>query len=265
MIVRVDHDKPAALGLADAEKEPGIGFLVDLYVFGRRRANRMAHHSAWPVIVIKHGIEKNAAVRRPDHVALSVGQFVGQHIACLKIPDTDLAVLRPVAVDGSSKHPVIGRVRGAADRKEALALGLGVAIQQHLFPRRIRILRWPAAEQRILPTLDKPAIIGPVAIRRRHGEIVFLYARFKLCRQLFPQRSDWRQRPFRPCVLCLQMRPDIGLKCIGFSHYPLPFVIPQPGIGIVNRPAVAFDGMRPPVRGGGCEGHDVSLFVCQKR
>ena len=195
-------------------KEPGLGLLVDRYVFGRHRANRMAHHSAWPMIVIKHGIEQDAAVRRPDHVALSVNQFVDQHIACLKIADTDLAVLRPVAVDGSSKHPVIGRMRGAADRKESLALGLGVAIQQHLFPRRIRILRWPAAEQRILPTLDKPAIISPVAVRRRHGEIVFFYARFQLRRQLFPQRSDRRQRLLRPCVLCLQMRPDIGFKRI---------------------------------------------------
>ena len=137
VVVRVDDDELARLGLADADVEADVLLLVDEHVVLGRRADAVAVDEQRAVVVVEAHVEQRLAVARPDDGAARVGDGVGQVLAGRQVADADGEELGALVVDGVGEQRVVGAVRGGAELPVGLALGLLVAVEQDL-PRARR-------------------------------------------------------------------------------------------------------------------------------
>ena len=82
VVVRVDEDEVARLGLADADVEAVVLLLVDEHIGRRRRADDGGgRRSSGRWLVVEPDVEQRAAVGRPDDGAARVGHGVAQVLA----------------------------------------------------------------------------------------------------------------------------------------------------------------------------------------
>ena len=100
VVVRVDGDELARLGLADADVEAAVLLLVDEHVVLGRRADAVAVDEQRALVGVEAHVEQRLAVARPDDGAAGVGDGVGQVLARRQVADADGEQLRALLVDG---------------------------------------------------------------------------------------------------------------------------------------------------------------------
>ncbi len=242
VVVNVDEDEIVENGRTDAHEETGILFLIDQPVGRLRLTDNMVEDLGRAVVLVLQRIEEALAIGRPRAAAAGIFDDIGKVFAGFEVADAQGEIFGALVVVTPDAMTVIGRLVEAGQAEIILALGLLVAIQQHLFfaaaARGAKIMRLFAAGH------EKRAI-GIGSVIDGHGGIVLLDAALHLLEQLFLKRLGVAHRRFHIGVFRLQMGADGGVQNGGVLEHGLPVIGPEPGVivgagdtvmRILNRP-----------------------------
>ena len=227
MVVDVDGDELARLGLADTDEEARIRLLVDALVGLARGANDMAEHLARPVIGIQPDVEQRRPVIGPHGAAARLGDLVGKILAGMRVTNAEGEELGARLVARPRDQLVIGRMVDTGQAEIGLVPGQLVGVQKNGF---FAPFARGAHDLGMLSALDIAGRVGVGAVGCRNGGIVLLDAALQLLKQRFLQRLGRCHRCIRICVLRLQIGPDLRIQRGGLAHHLLPIVRPQPGV-----------------------------------
>ena len=258
VVVDIDGEVRAGLGLADPDVEAGIVLAIDQDVVRSRRAGNVAPDLDRAVVVVEADIEHRLAVAGPDDAAARVGHLVGEVAAGGEVADADGERLRALVVDGVGEQSMVMAVGDGAELPVGLVRGFLVAVEQHgLGAAGARL---PAYE-RVLAAGDVAHVVGPGAVRGGDGAVVLLDPPLHLREQGVLQVGGVREPGLGMGVLRLEVGADRRVEHGGIAHHLLPVGGAQPGVVVGNRDAVpeAVGGLLGGTgwRGGYMELHDL--------
>ena len=248
VVVGVDHHEPARLGERDVHEEPGVRLFVDEGVVRGVGAHPVAQHLAGAVVVVEQGVEERLVVRRPDESTRAALDGVAELLSGLEVLHPQGEVLGAVLVDAPGEPPVVPGVAPASDAVVALALGLGVAVQQILLAGGVTG-RAPA-HHRVLSALAVAVVVLPCAVLRRDAGVVLPDAPAEFVEQGDAKRLGRCEHRILVGVLGFQVLADVRSQGCGVAHYLLPVVVLEPGV-VIGAPASVQDG-----KGGRLAGSD---------
>src|SRR5690606_9116215 len=133
---------------------------------------------------------------------------------------------------------VIGRIRGIGQVEVGLALGLHIAVEQHLF---LAPFTRRAEKARVLAALAIGRAVGVGAVLHWDGGIVLLDAPPHFSEQRALKLLGVGHERLLIGVLSLQMGADVGREPGGVLQYFLPVFGPEPGIVVNTSNAVMGD------------------------
>jgi hypothetical protein len=227
VVVGVDRNEPAGLGLADADIEADVLLLVDERVLFGRRAEPVPVHEQGPVVVVQPHVEQGAGVARPDYGAARVGNCVGEVLPGLHVPEANREELRALVVDRIGQVAVVGAVRCGAELPVGLALRFPVAVHDHLLgPTTPRA----AAQPWVLSTCHVAYEVFERPIGRGNRAVVLLDARLHFREQRVLQLLRVLERGLGVGVFRLQVGADVRIEQPGIAHHLLPVGRAQPTV-----------------------------------
>ena len=227
MVVNVDEDEIVENRRADAHEETGILFLIDQPVGRLRLADDMVEDLGGTVVLVLQRIEEALAIGRPCAAAAGVFHDIGKVFAGFEVADAQGEIFRALVVITPDAVAVIGGLVETGETEIILALGLLVAVQQHVFfaaaARGAEIMRLLAAGHEQCPVSIRPVI-------DRHGGIILLDAALHFRKQLFLKRLGVTHRRFHIGVFRFQMGADRRVEQGRVLEHGLPVIGPEPCI-----------------------------------
>ena len=235
VVVGIDEDELRRLRRRERDVVADVLLLVDEDIGFDRRADRMPVDLQRAVVVVEAHIEQRPAVVGPHEGSARVGDAVGEVQTGREVADADGVELGSTVVARVGKQRMIGAVLRVPEVPIGLALGLGVAVEEHgLGAARARA----AAEQRILPAGDEARGVGEGPVGRRHGAVVLLEAPLHLQEQLVLEPPGVGELGIAEGVLGLEIGADLRVERGRIAHHVLPVAGLEPGIVVDKLGAV---------------------------
>ena len=208
VVMGVDNNKPAALGLANADEKSRVGFLVHQNIGFGIIPRPMAKDFRWPVVFVKHRIENGLVVFCPHHVAAGVGDAVVDNVARGQILHHKGVHFRAGVVLGIHQAEVIGAMLDGDNPEKRFPRRFFVHVKHDFFNISTDFL---AAENWVLGILLESLEIGIRPVRSRNRLVVGLDPAFQFLHQRGFGAVKTAEQFLGVCVFRLQIFSDFRL------------------------------------------------------
>ena len=266
MVAGAQDDPLLRRAEADGNAEALVILMKDFAILADRRAQHMHPCIIGAPVFVGEAVEQRLAISGPDQRRQGAGDHVRQQRAGFEIADVHREALAAVGIDA------IGEPAAAlADRHRAEAEIIMPLRQRRLIEDELVLAAVLGSADRaaipfaiLRPHLER-APVDPVAVLLRHRAVILLDAPLHLREQRVDQWLVRLHRLFEPAILLLQIGENFLVLHIGIAG------VAQPGIGVVDRPAMMLDMVLAALRdrGGGEDrgrglglGHAASVLGC---
>ena len=245
-----DHEVSLAAREAGTDPVPLVGLMEQLRIACGIRADLVQPYGVGAPCVVHRRIDDEASVRRETGPRRGVGDDVGEVFARLEVADAQRVALVALVVDAVEEPRSVGRNVESAEREELVTVGFDVAVEQHDLSRHIDAgsegRRRPVviggkrctAVDAVLLALDRPAVIPPRTLPRRHRQIGFERAPLDLLEDPLAQRCEMRRPLVGVRVLGLEVGDDVRIVLRA-----QPFVVVDDVVAVVGADGGTGDGL----------------------